>query len=89
MFGFRSILRKIFFEKILLEFDKSFNVIVSNSCFQEEPLEVSIKKAVLKNPQYSQEIPMLESLVNKVARPATLLKRDSNVGVFLGILRNF
>ena len=37
---------------------------------------------------------MLESLFNKAAglktwRPATLLKRDSNTGVFLWILRNF
>ena len=27
--------------------------------------------------------PALESLFNKVAGPATLLKRDSNIGVFL------
>ena len=35
--------------------------------------------------------PVLESFFNKVAglRPATLLKRDSNAGVFLWILRNF
>ena len=34
--------------------------------------------------------PVLESFLNKVAglRPATLLKRDSNAGVFLWILRN-
>ena len=35
--------------------------------------------------------PLPETLFNKVAglRPGTLLKRDSNTGVFLWILRNF
>ena len=34
---------------------------------------------------------MLESLFDKVAwiGPATLLKKDSNTGAFLGMLRNF
>ena len=31
---------------------------------------------------------VLESLFNSF-RPATLIKRDSNIGVFLGILQNF
>ena len=43
LFEFRSILREIFFDKILLEFDKSFNLI--NWCFQEQPPEVFYKKS--------------------------------------------
>ena len=35
LFEFRSILREVFFEKILLEFDKSFNVIVKEFMFSE------------------------------------------------------
>ena len=37
--------------------------------------------------QYLQETPILESFLNKVQgwRPATLLKRDSNTGVFMWI----
>ena len=37
------------------------------------------------------ETPVSESLFKNVAdqRPITLLKKDSNTGVFLGILRNF
>ena len=37
----------------------------------------SSKKVFLRNLQYSQETPVLESV------PAILLKRDSNTGVFL------
>ena len=53
----------------------------------------SIKKLFLKSMQYLQETPVLESLFNKVAgvqviRPSTLLKRDSNTGIFLWILQN-
>ena len=46
--------------------------------FQEQPFA-----DVLQN----RKAPVLESLFNE--RPATLLKRDSNTGVFLWALRNF
>ena len=52
---------------------------------------VLLKKAILKNLQYSQETPVLELLFDKVAglRPETLLKRNSNTVAFLWILLNF
>ena len=49
LFEFRSCVRQNFFEKILLEFDKSFIVLSwTNSCFQKMPPERFYKKAVLK-----------------------------------------
>ena len=48
MFELKSSQREISFEKMLLEFDKFFNVIVKYLCFQKQPLEVFYKKAVLK-----------------------------------------
>ena len=48
----------------------------------------SVKKVLLKILHISQEITWMG--VSFLAfRPATLLKRDSNIGVFLWILRNF
>ena len=49
------------------------------------------KKAILKNFAKSQEAPTLESISKKLQtfRPATLLKRDPNAGVFLRIHSNF
>ena len=46
---------------------------------------VLLKKMFLKILRISQETPVLESLFNKVVdlRPVSLLKRDSNTGVFL------
>ena len=41
------------------------------------------KQVFLKTSQYSQETPVFEYLFEKVAGVATLLKRDSNTGVFL------
>ena len=45
----------------------------------------SVKKMFLEISKVHRKTPMLESLFNKVAglRPVTLLKRDSNIGVFL------
>ena len=59
----------------------------SVSSFRSSHRKRSIKKAVLKVLQYLQETPILESFLNKVQgwRPATLLKRDSNTGVFMWI----
>ena len=50
--------------------------------FRRSHQRCSIKKLFLKIPQYLQETICVEV-------PATLLKRDSNVGVFLSILRIF
>ena len=49
------------------------------------------KRCSLKFRTIQKKIPVLESLFNKVAglKAAALLKRDSNTGVFLRILRNF
>ena len=45
----------------------------------------SIKKAVQKFSEYPQETLLLESLLKmlQISRPATLLKREPNTGVFL------
>ena len=45
----------------------------------------SIKKVFLKVSLVSQEVPVFESIFDKVAglRPVALLKRDCNTGVFL------
>ena len=49
-----------------------------------------IRKLFLKMLQYPQEAPVLESIFQNLQtfRPATLLKRDPNTGVFLWILQN-
>ena len=55
-------------------------------------LSEAATKAVLKNFAISpQKTPVLESPFKKLQawRPATLLKRDPNTGIFLWILRNF
>ena len=64
--------------------------------FQRQPPEVFYKKAVLKFCNILGKTPVLESLFNKIAglqatifRPAALLKRHPNTGVFLQILQNF
>ena len=78
LFEFRSSPRDIFFEKMFLEFDKSFSVIVKEFMFSE--MKVSAKKLFLKK---------ITIFTGKhIARPVTLLKRDSNTGVFPWILRN-
>ena len=48
-----------------------------------------IRKLFLKTLQYPQEPPVLESIFKKLQtfRPATLLKRDPNIDVFLRILQ--
>ena len=60
--------------------------------FTEAAIEVfCYKKLFLEILQYSQETPVLESFSRKgqLLSPATLIKRDSNTGVFLWLLRNF
>ena len=53
---------------------------VKQNTYRSSHRMCSIKKLLLKISQYSQE---------NTWRPATLLKRDSNTGAFLWILRNF
>ena len=56
LFEFRSSLREIFFEKMFLELDKSFSVIVKEFMFSEAANRGFHKEAVLKKKlQYSQE----------------------------------
>ena len=51
----------------------------------------SSKYMFLKISKIDRKTPLLESLFEKLQafRSATLLKRDSNIGVYLRILRNF
>ena len=59
---------------------------------QKQPPEALYKKTVLKNFAIStgKHVCLSLFLINLQAfRPASLLKRDSNTGLFLSILRNF
>ena len=71
-------------------FNKKINLLMRNASatniflgklwiFQKQPLEVFYGKAVFK---------ILAIFTGWICRPATLLKRDSNTGVFLWILWN-
>ena len=59
--------------------------------FPKQSPKLLLRKSVLKNFAKPQEKPVLKFLYNKVAGtwPATLLKRESNVSVFLWILQIF
>ena len=59
----------------------------SISLFRSSHRKCYMKKAVLKVLNLHRKTPMLESLFNKFQywRSATLLKRDSNTGIFLWI----
>ena len=89
---FRTRLREIFFEKMLLELDKSFNVIVKEFMFQKQPPEMFYKRAVHKNFAIFTGKQLCWSLfLIKLPgfSPAGLLKRDSSRIVFLCILQIF
>ena len=83
----RSSMREIFFEKLLLEFRKCYRAGIN--VFRSIHRRCSIKNLFLKIHNINRKTSVLESLFNKVAMHATLLKRDSNTGVLLWILRNF
>ena len=59
---------------------------------QKQPPEVFSKKGALKNfANFTRKYPCWSLFLIKLQafRPATLLKRDSNTGMFLLTLRNF